>query len=189
MGRTSGGGGGGGGGGALTLISSQILAAPAPTVTFSAIPGTFNHLRFVIVAASSRASENDYVLFRVNADAGANYDYVEISTTNGTSVGADQTAGNIHAQAPALLIPAALATTHCPGLMVIDAPCYAQTSFNKIFQVSGGYVDDFQLTTDVSLGSALLLWRSTAAITEVVFQPASGPYFTTGSAFYAYGVT
>src|SRR5690349_4204876 len=41
-----------------TLISSQTLGSPAATVTFSSIPGTFNHLRLVVKCRTSDAAGN-----------------------------------------------------------------------------------------------------------------------------------
>jgi hypothetical protein len=173
----------------VDLISSNVLAAPAPTVTFTAIPGTFNHLKLVILAATDSASENDYLVIEINADSAAHYDIAEAYTDDGSTWNVASGNGLGGLSASVLKIPAASATAGAPGAVEIDIPCYAQTAFNKLVKMTGGYVDTRKALTDAAIAVFLGLWRNTAAVTGISFAPALGSNFVVGSAFYLYGIT
>ena len=189
MGRTSGGSAGGGGGGAMELISSQVLAAPAGPVVFTAIPGTYNHLKFIVLAATAVASNNDILVITFNADLSGDYDSEELNNSSDTAVEfiVSVAAGSISPSGPR--IAAADATAHTPGILEIDVPGYAGSTFLKLAKVLGGYVDAQKVSTSTSWESSLGEWRNTAPITSVSFRSANNANFVVGSAFYMYGIT
>lgn len=189
MGRTSGGSAGGGGGGAMELISSQVLAAAAAPVVFTAIPGTYNHLKFIIVAASAYASNNDIMYITFNADTGDDYDAEELFNSSATAVEFVVSAGNTVLYPDGPRIAGADATAGTPGMLELDIPDYAGSTFLKLAKLTGGYVDAQKVSTSIGWETAFGLWRNTAPITSVSFRTADAANFVVGSAFYLYGIT
>src|ERR1700722_11671924 len=159
------------------LISSHILGATAATITFSAIPQTYNNLRLVIQTYSDVAGINaNSVSAQYNGDTGANYYFNEIYATTSISVGsaysgagqASARYGNVNQSENNPIIAA----------MTVDIPNYTGTIFTK-----------------ASLGSSFCalywlycgaVWTGTAAITSITLLLDSGN-FAVGSSFYLYG--
>lgn len=187
MGRTSGGSGGGGGGGAMKLISSQVLAAPAASVTFSAIPATYNHLKLVCNVRTASAGATDIIGAYFNGDAAAHYDNLTILGNNVTV-----SMGTATGQTEAVLSSVAGngATAGVSGISETDIPTYAGTTFFKTAVTVGGMDDSPTGAGDTAVNEILSKWRNTAAITSIeIFAVASAANFMTGSAFYMYGIT
>lgn len=187
MGRSSGG--SSGGGGAVALVAANVLAAPAASVTFSGIAAAYNHLKLVVVAASAYAAEYDDLLFTFNGDTGAHYDTVASIIFGGNAIlnyqpAAGPAFGNTYLQ-----VPGASATAHTPGMVEIEVPCYALTTFNKIVKVRSGFLDLPTSGNDQCNTVFWGQWRSTAAVTSVTFTTSNAANFITGSAFYLYGIT
>ena len=179
----------GGASGALTLISSQVLAAAASSVTFSSIPGTYNHLKLVILARSTAAANNDAaMLMQFNGDTTSNYDNAEFGNSN-TSVGAslsNRVAYYIGAAGSG--IPANTMAAGVFAAIEIIIPLYSGTTLEKTAKANGAWAG---YQTSSTAGGAFLgscVWKNTAAITSIVFSPFTGPNFAIGSAFYLYGV-
>ena len=187
MGRSSGG--SSGGGGAVVLIASQVLAAPVPTVTFAAIPGTYNHLKVLMVARSDFAGPSDFVYVNLNGDGGGNYDDADFYNLGGVGVGASSAASGTSFGTDQLLMAAGTATAGTPGMLELDLPYYANTVFRKVVKMTGGYVDLPKSATDLSVAVFLGEWHNTEAVTSLVFTTANAANFVDGSAFYMYGIT
>ena len=173
-----------GGGGGLTLIQSQVLGSPAASVTFSAIPGTFTHLRLVFTARSSVSGNNDNFYVQMNGDTAANYNAAfNIANTGGNAsgaIGTGATAGLI-GTADGATSPANSAAS---GEVLF--PSYARTTFSKRFTSTFGDIQGASLT-NVFVRVYSGVWNSTAAITSLLIQLSSGSNFVTGSAFDLYG--
>ena len=175
---------------AMTLISSIVLTAAAASVTFSSIPGTYNHLRIILVARSSYAAATDGTVIRLNGDVGSNYEIGGMKINN-TTVAAD---GNgvgtsFFLDSSVNELPAANATAGVSLASEILFPCYAGTVFNKKITAVGGS-SDYALSTTSNEGHLLAgMWRNTAAITSVTFTTYNSADFVVGSAFYLYGIT
>lgn len=104
---------------ALTYRATQLLAAPAASVTFSAIPTTVRKLVLSWTARSSAAAVAQNLRIRVNNDSGANYNYnftQQRNVTNTAIAGAAQTFWQIG------VIPAATATANNFGSGEIVIP-------------------------------------------------------------------
>lgn len=168
-----------------TLIASQVLTVAEPSVTFSAIPQVFNHLLVKAVVRTMYAGGfQDVVVVWFNADAGAHYDIFWTEYQEGTST-------NGHAPTPTTAAPVATVTAYdataaITATLDLEIPCYTQTVFEKAFASRSGFYDG----VGTSFVEAFYrgTWRSTAAITSMVFSPASGANFAIGSAFYLYGI-
>jgi hypothetical protein len=170
-----------------SLISSQVLASTAASVTFSSIPNTYNHLKLVAVASANGASyEAHNVTF--NGDSGSHYDHGGYTDTFGVYSGNDGAASHAFlastgAQTVNDLPPS---NSTLASYLEIKIPYYNNTTFYK----AGNWLSTFGYNWNgngcwVGHGWA---WRSTAAITSIALAISSGSY-AVGSAFYLYGIT
>lgn len=157
-----------------TPIASVTLGANASTVTFSSIPQTYTDL-ILIVSAAGTATNDPYL--RVNSDSGTNYSYTTL-TGNGTNASSaratNQTTISIN-------YFGSDSTTLGNNARVIEFLNYSNTTTYKTILARGG-----RGNTD---GLALMvnLWRSTAAISSIVYYPGSGSLLS-GSTFNLYGI-
>lgn len=170
---------------ALVLISSQVLASTTATVTFSSIPGTYNHLVLKAVMRSSVAAETDTWEINLNGDSGSNYNNV---VTYGNSSGANSSvgAGGTILYPVQATVPGASATSGQAGALLLEIPSYAATTFFKAVKTTSGYADN--VTSEQVNADGTHVWRSTAAVTSLALKLASGS-FVAGSSFYLYGLT
>jgi hypothetical protein len=170
---------------AVQLIASQVLASPASSITFSAIPGTFNHLRLMGVIASANAGESDSLLVRLNGDSGGNYVRAEMRVVNGGSPSSLLSTGQ--ASLDNLTVAGGQATAGQASPVLVDIPCYAQTTFFKQVWMAGGFSDQATSSSDVTFGVGLAQWLNTAAVTSITVSCNAGNSVT-GTALYLYGV-
>jgi hypothetical protein len=175
------------GGGAvpgMVQIAQQVLAGAVPTVTFSAIPGTYTSLKLIITCRSAAVAQDDNLALIANADAGANY-----SNQNMNGVHNGLTTGGHQLVVPATAIigscPAASAPAGCAGTTICDFPGYAGTTFFKGAVSSNGGRDN---TPQCYFISAFWEWANTAAITSIEIETTSGSNFLVGSTFTLYGL-
>jgi hypothetical protein len=170
---------------AMVLIADQVLSGAASNITFNSIPGTYNHLRLVALLASSDAAVTDFVIMQFNGDTAAHYDRNYVAASDAAvNAGDSVAASNIGVGA----MPGTSDSAGVVGILTVDIPGYALTTFNKACKMWGSFIptgnpaqNNQQLTTGQ--------WRSTAAITEIVLAPQTGPNFVTGSGAWLYGVT
>jgi hypothetical protein len=160
------------------LVSVQSLAAPAPSITFSAIPGNFNLLRLVIVGASSAAAEATRWQVRINGDSGSDYDALDTTSYNNNvnSGSYAYAAGNqwYGATGSVLDLPGANAAPGLAGILDVTIPAYAGTVLQKIGLWRSGYIDGAAGLTDAGAFHGIASWRSTAAITSVAISAVAG---------------
>lgn len=177
--------GGGGGGGDFVLIGEITCGGSSATETFSAIPGTYLHLKLVFTGrVTSAGSANHAIYAQFNGDTGANYDRQEVfgaATTDGA-------AESVATATPALFsAPEASAQANACGSGEVLLPYYSQTTFyktaigtitSKNTNSSGGVVEV----------SRAVHWRNTAAITSILVGVATSGNFAAGSKFSLYGI-
>ena len=172
---------GGGTSGGLTLIASSIFSGAAASVTFSAIPGTYNHLMLVAMARTDRAAVSDGVLVTINGDVtGGDYAGNQI-LASGSSISVTGNTGNYLCG-----VAAASAGAGQPGSFTVDIPRYAGTVLEKILNTRGSF-DSGATLNGVQININSTIWGSTAAITSIELTPQHGVNFIAGSAFYLYG--
>ncbi len=176
------------GSGGTDLISAQTLAAPAANITFSSIPQTFNHLRLLVIGASSAAAASAQFAVQLNGNAGGNYDTVANGRGNGATSGANQQAATLLENPLNLDMPAANATAGQAGLLALLIPLYTGTTFSKIAKWFGGFQDGVVSATANAEYSMIAVFRLTAAVTSILVKPSTGN-FVTGSAAWLYGIT
>lgn len=164
-----------------TLISQQILGAPATSVTFSSIPGTFTHLILTGITRTTAIATGDFIAHQLNSDTTL-VDYsVQTLTVAGGVVGQLQLSNNGIAN-----INGATAFANIAGSFECTYQYYSQTTYTK-------NIICFSLSTSQGLTFSpnredwFAMWNNTAAITQIVLVPSTGPTFNTGSIFTLYG--
>jgi hypothetical protein len=166
---------GGGGGSGWTLISDQVLAVNAASLTFSAIPGTYKDLRIEYEARQTAAAPADDVFHcQFNADAAANYQSYD-----------ENRFGNANNAAATMIRCGTVAgsgtTAGVYAFGVIDVFAYSDATRFKNLQSRGFFpVGAFE---DRDHG----IWRSNAAITAVKLLFSGAQVFAAGSRFRLYG--
>jgi hypothetical protein len=162
-----------------TLISSNVLASSAASVTFSAIPATYTDL---VVRASIRrsAAGRDDLQLAVNA-----------STSDGSNTfiqgnGATATSNTSSAQYIRAnnIVPSTSETADTFGSVEFYIPSYT-VSQNKPIGIFGAGENN---ATTAYITATASLYSQTTAITSLVFTLASGS-FVSGSSFYLYGIS
>lgn len=174
----------GGGSGGLTLISRQVLAAPAASVTFSSIPNSYSNLQIRAVGGVSDASQSSAIFARFNGDSGFNYNY-EYSQAIAQSAG---TTGKDGAWQQTSLVAGWLngagGVAGTASAFVATILGYARTAFHKTLL-------GMSYTVIVAAGMVLAEvggnWANTAAISSITLTPASGGNFITGTVIELYG--
>lgn len=174
----------GSGSSGLTLIQEQLLGADVASVTFSAIPGSYRHLRCIIYGKITEAVTDDYVYAQFNGDTGANYDHQQ-----GFAIQSALSAANTFAQTKMRLGELAGASSSSaaqPGFLDVMIPHYAGTTFNKLAKSESGFTIG---TSGNGTAASFWMghWRSTAAITSIVWLPAANN-FKAGTIFSLYGI-
>lgn len=170
------------GSGSFTLISRQVLAAPAATVSFGSL-GAFSHLRLIINARHSGAT-NDDVYVQFNGDTAANYSR-QVTYSSAGTLGAAQSLSA--AKVGWANIPGTTDLAGVPGVSEATIFDYAGTVFHKMAVVSEAGLLGTALTGLFS-GITGYEWASTAAITSILLGIGGGTNFITGSTFTLYGM-
>lgn len=172
--------------GAFVSIASATGTGSSNTITFSSIPGTYQHLQIRITGQSTDTSLNTLVslITRFNSDTAANYNY-HTMYGDGTAVTAS---GNASTTSIGIFGTAWRSTTasNTFGVGIIDIHDYASTSkYKTIRSFSGGDANLGTAQERVFLQSGS--WMSTSAITSISFELNNGNY-ATGSTFALYGI-
>ena len=165
-----------------TLISSNVLASSAASVTFSAIPSTYTDL---VLRLSTRISEADtkaslYVQY--NSSTTAAYSRTRL-------IGDGSTASSSRASNSATglitVTDATNATANTFGSTEIYIPNYAGST-NKPASVDSRSENN---ATEAYTDSLAWLWSNTAAITSItIYGNLNAGSFVSGSSFYLYGI-
>jgi len=166
-----------------TLISSNVLASSAASVTFSAIPATYTDL---VLRSSVRLSD-------VSDVKGSFYIYINGVTTGnlysntriqgeGSSVSSSRTSNSNVALNVTTTQDGATSNTFGSGEVYF--PNYTVSS-NKAFLVDN--VAENNSATANLLGAKAALWRSTNTISSLTLS--TDTTFMIGSSFYLYGIS
>lgn len=155
----------------MIVIDEEVMASDAASVTFSAIPGTYRHLRVVFQCATASAA---FILLRFNGDSGTNYDS-QMLECHGATVTASASTGNS-------FITTGFSNSATLGMSgTVDIPGYARTSFShKHARALAGMAGEYWYDNHG-------IWKSSAAITSVTFAPNTGD-FKAGTVFTLYGL-
>jgi hypothetical protein len=175
-----------GGSGAMTLIGSATASGSTASISVSAIPGTFNHLKIVVLARQSGAGTIALGYMQFNGDTGTNYDYENLNAISAGTTFA-QTIADTRAVIMGIL--GSTATANRSAVAEILIPMYAGTTFDKegiaTWAANAGTGANTQGT-----GILGFAWRpaTPAAITSVALLASSGN-LVAGSTMFVYGIT
>lgn len=165
-----------------TLISSNVLASSAASVTFSAIPSTYTDLVLRMSARSDRAvtSQNFYV--QLNS---ASYDGTySFTSLRGQGSAAESVRTSVDGAFYGGYIQGSSATSNTFNSSEYYFPNYAGST-NKV--ASGFTAVENNSSTIEFLSAVANLRTATAAITSIVLSLPAGN-FVSGSSFYLYGI-
>lgn len=169
---------------AWCLISETVLTASVASVTLSNIPQNFRSLVLIANARTDRVSTSDVIYWQANADAGANYDLVDIY---GNTAAASSTNGIGTAFGRIVVCDAASSRANCFGGALAIFPNYRDTTLEKQSWSIGGNTGTPSAAT-IFMEVCKSCWRSTVAISSLTLFPQTGPNFVAKSIFQLYGV-
>jgi hypothetical protein len=167
----------------MTLISSQILASPASSVTFSSIPTTYTDLKIVISTRVTRATSASTIVMVFNGSGGTAY---SDKTLRGTGSAAESASSSSSADIRDMIAPAANAAANVFSNQEIYILNYNSASQYKLVSIESVSEDNASASSS-NLTSGI--WNNNSAITSITFsEPNGGTNFATNSTFYLYGI-
>lgn len=160
-------------------IASATGTGSSGTITFSSIPGTYQHLqiRAMIRGTASATRQDGIIRFNGTTSGDAYFHSVQ---GYGTAV---STGAYTEQRFADDMVIAATSTADTYSCFVIDIHDYASTTKNKVTRSFGGY----DANGSGYMGLVSNLWISTAAITSITVSVPTGN-FATGSVVSLYGI-
>jgi hypothetical protein len=164
-----------------TLISSNVLASSAASVTFSAIPSTYTDL--VLRVSNRNTSNSSNYTLSVGGSAGE-YSETEIHAEGTSTIGSTRTTNTDPFGTSSYLFTVASAdTANAFGVSEIYIPSYTASQNKPVSLVSFRERD----STAHGMSAIAGLFRNNSAITTIVATSA-GTSFAATSSFYLYGI-
>ena len=154
---------GGAGGDFESIATVTVGSGGATDVTFSDIPGTYQHLQLrAIVRETNRSDMNSDLALQFNGNSTAADYAIHYLIGNGTAAvaGSETSRGNVAAYRA---MTADNATASVFGAAVVDILDYASTSKNKVIRSFQGHDRNGAGIGGLSSG----VWLSTNAITSI----------------------
>ena len=172
------------GGDAYELIDTiEVSGTTTQTVTFSSIPSTFKHLEIRGVVGSSRGTNNDVMMIRLNGSTSTDYTWSWLSREVSSNL-ASHSANRNYARVSSINGATAGALHFSP--LLVDITDYANTSKNTTIKMRNGNCYNSGAGANYLSSS---VWQNTAAVSSVEFSLAlSGFYFKVGSRLSLIGV-
>jgi len=155
-------------------IATQTLGSTAATVTFSSIVNSYTDL-FLQANIKGTSGSASYLYLNLNGDTATNYSQTSLYG-NGTSAGSSRNANT----AVGYLAQNANINTTNLTYYGINFQNYTNTTTYKTMLTRLG-------SADLETEAVVTLWRSTAAINQIVFAMNLGS-FAAGSVFSLYGI-
>lgn len=170
----------------MAFISETVLSASAASVAFSNIPQNFRHLMLFTQARTDAAAESDNVTIRFNGDAGANYDFQQLSGSSTTAAASTVRGATSIINFLTSEGANSRAFNFAPGVAYIIR--YSVSGIEKTTLSFTGRNGDLSADTDLSVFLRFGHWRNRNVITSITLLPQTGPNFVTNSRFGLYGV-
>ena len=169
-----------------TLISSNVLASSAASVTFSSIPATYTDLVLRISARGNNSGTvSDTFLIVFNTTGGTTDSYTRLRGS-GSAASSSRISNGSGFDPFNYGGDGSGATASTFGSLEIYIPNYANTSYAK--PMSAFTVTENNATAADIAAYAMLL-NATGAINSVVITEQSSASFVSGSSFYLYGIS
>jgi hypothetical protein len=167
-----------------TLISSNVLASSAASVTFSAIPATYTDLVVRFSARSDAAAIITTIRTRINGITTSTYSLTRlVGDPSGSSVSSSAVSSGTGFTSTYAVADSATANTFSSNEIYIPSYTANQNKPLSTFSVSENN------STEAYEQIAANLWSNTAAITSIAFDFSGGQNFKSGSSFYLYGIS
>ncbi len=166
------------------LISTQVLANNAASVTFSnlgTLAANYKHLQ-LRMSVRSAGTSNARILMQFNSDTGSNY---ASHFLYGTGSGAGSDANTSQSGSVNYFVPAANATASVFGSAIYDILEFSNTSKNKTVRVLSGSGPSLSTIYPIALHG--FLWMNTNAITSILCS-GDGQNIVADSRFSLYGI-
>lgn len=156
------------------ISAITVPSGGATSITFNAIPQTFQHLQIRLVSRTTQNTGSSYsnINMRVNGDSGANYS-IHYLQGDGTSLYAGGSGSNTSINQ--VFGANSLSNANVFGANIIDILDYANTSKNTVFRIFHGYENNGSGSTfsrgfpGITSGA----WYNTAAVTSIAFTVTS----------------
>lgn len=170
----------GGGSSDLVKIAAIDVSSAQATIDFTSIPNTYRALKIILQGRLTAAVADAFILVQLNADTGSNYvDQYQYTVGGGVNAAANSgTSGHI------ALMAGSTAPANSAGMVVIDIPFYAGTTFHKTLRATAA---DYYASNTLLIADFAVRWLSTNAINQVTFLLAAGN-FDTGAQATLYGL-
>jgi len=164
------------------LISSQVLASSAASVTFSSIPATYTDLCLKVSTRGTIASYNGVCALTFNGDTATDY-----SSTYVRGLSTVAQSGNFSTYASTYwdYFSGSTTTANTFGSLEFYIPNYTSSAKKPLSGFSTAENND---ATSWIISPTASLWQLTSAITSITATPASGS-FVQYSSFYLYGIS
>ena len=154
-------------------IQSTTLGSAASDITFSSIPGTYTDLKIILVPASGTVDAN--LFMRFNSDTGSNYSNTRL-TGNGS-------AASSASQVSQTSLTTGAITTGVVSYFSQDVFSYSGSTYKTVL---------FEQNQDANgsgqVNKRVGLWRSTSAITTILFTTPTANGFPAGTTATIYGI-
>jgi hypothetical protein len=176
----------------VTINETTLANSTTNVVTWSGIPGTYEHLLIVVQARLTETTAlTDDIVLTFNGDTGAHYSYVSEATTNIGGPLAGPTGTSAYAVTSIPLFRVAASQGGAPvnsggGFAVV--PNYNSAAFNKNVYGMSGAGNGTSSMVDGRLRWGFWNPTSQAAVTAVTLTAPAGSNFLTGSEFCLYGI-
>jgi hypothetical protein len=167
-------------GNTYVAIATQTLSSAAASVTFSSISGAYTDLVVSMsLLANGTSNNSDGLRFQLNGDTASNYSATWLSNSSSSAISSRESSatkgrcGNISQ------------TTNDVGTAIVQFLNYSNsTTYKTVLGRSG----NLNTNGDSNVFTSVSLWRSTSAITQIVFSSSGSANFPIGSTFTLYGI-
>jgi len=166
-----------------TLISSNVLASSAASVTFSAIPATYTDLVVRASIRTDRAGNNiDLLKLVINSNTSGVYSQTVLYGT-GSAAASTRISSGTEFYYDFINGAASTSNTFASYELYIPSYTVSQNKPMSSFSVQEDNLSSARINADANLFS------STAAITSLTYTSNNAANFVSGSSFYLYGIS
>jgi hypothetical protein len=168
-----------------TLISSNVLASSAASVTFSSIPATYTDLVLRISARSDNTGYTypSYLRFTFNSNTSSVYSFTQLYAQDAVAAsnrGSNQTGNQGYGT------PSNAGTSNTFSSVEIYIPSYTASQSKPL---SSFGVTENNSTNFATIGAAANLFRDNTAVSSIQITDNSSFNFLSTSSFYLYGIS
>jgi len=167
-----------------TLISSNVLASNAASVTFSAIPATYTDLVLRFSVRSTFAGANIGTYYTLNSDTSSLYSETFMFGT-GTTVTSSRNSG-VASSVNSTSVNGSTSTASTFTSLELYLPSYTSTT-SKPWSLFNAREDNSATVNCIQAMAGL--YRNTSAITSITITPTGASSYVTNSSFYLYGIS